>query len=48
MEARGLSESIVITHARDGGPVELVVGVVDMFGHGLVLEIFEGRAKAIF
>lgn len=47
-EVRQLLESIVITQARDGGAVEIVVGAVDVFGHGLVLEIFEGRAKPIF
>lgn len=41
VEARRMLESIVITQARDGGAVELVVGAEDRFRHGLLLEILE-------
>lgn len=41
-------EATVVTQARDGGAVELVVEAVERLKYGLVLEIYEGRAKPVF
>ena len=47
MEAGGLWEATVLTQVRDGGALAQVIAV-EMLRHGLILEIFEGRAKPIF